>query len=80
MGVQGRPLEMAIILNILYYRVNTLPTNIECSRTRALVSTGATGAIAPELFEGHNVKNIFLGNFLRKLLVKNFLAPELLES
>ena len=47
---------------------------------RALVSTGATGAIAPELFEGHNVKNIFLGNFLRKLLVKNFLAPELLES
>ena len=26
---------------------------------RALVSTGATGAIAPELFEGHNVKNIF---------------------
>ena len=50
------------------------------SRPRALVSTGATGAIATELFEGHNVKNIFLGNFLRKLLVKNFLAPELLES
>ena len=26
MGVQGRPLEMAIILKILYYRVNALPT------------------------------------------------------
>ena len=47
---------------------------------RALVSTGATSAVAPVLFEGNMAIKNFLVEFQKFPLVKIFFAPVLSKS
>ena len=51
-----------------------------CRKSRAVVSTGATGAAAPPDFERRIREKIFLWNFKKNLLVKKNFAPVLSKS